>query len=65
MYEHRYMTAKTLPRLLSRKTLASELGITLSAAEAIMRTVPKVKIGARVFVREPDVRRYLRERARA
>ncbi len=55
------MSTKTLPRLFNRKSLAAELGITLSAAETIMREVPKVKVGARVFVREPDVLRHLRK----
>lgn len=50
----------TLPRLLDRKSLASELGVATHTAEAIMRRLPKVTIGRRVFVREDDVERYLK-----
>jgi hypothetical protein len=50
----------TLPRLLDRKTLAAELGVNLSTAERIMRKVPKVQIGRRVYVHDADVKNYLR-----
>ena len=50
---------KRLPRLLSCKTLAAELGVNESTAGRIMRHVPKVQIDGRVFVKEQDVRDYL------
>jgi hypothetical protein len=55
------VSAKTLPRLLDRKTLAAELGITKASAETIMRQLTKVHVGRRVFVREADVQAYLRK----
>jgi hypothetical protein len=59
------VSTKTLPRLLDRATLAAELGITKASAETIMRQCVKVHVGRRVFVREADVRRFLRERSSA
>jgi hypothetical protein len=55
---------KTLPRLLHRKALAAELGISLAQAETLMRKLPKVHIGRLVFVRAEDVDRYLKSEAR-
>lgn len=52
---------RTLPRLLGRKELARELGVSLHTAERIMREVPKVTVGRRVFVRDVDVSGYLRK----
>jgi phage baseplate assembly protein W len=54
-----------LPRLLDCAALARKLGITRTAAEAIMRHVPKVTVEglAKVYVREADVRAYLDSRA--
>ena len=54
------MSTNTLPRLLDRKDLAEELGVKLATAESIMRHVPKINVGRRVFVREADVQSYLR-----
>ncbi len=53
----------TLPRLLDRKGIAAELGVPLPTAERIMRHVPKVKVGRRVFVTDEDVRDYLKKAA--
>jgi hypothetical protein len=50
-----------LPRLLDRKDLARELGVKLPTAERIMRHVPKVTVGRRVYVTETAVRDYLRK----
>lgn len=55
----------TLPRLLDRKQIAAELGITLAGAETLMRKVEKVRIGRRVYVTEETVRAYLRSEARS
>lgn len=50
-----------LPELLDAKKLQSELGVTRAAAEAIMRRLPVVQIEGlrKVYVRRPDVARYL------
>lgn len=42
------MSASALPRLLDRKRIAQELGITLASAETLMRDCPLVRIGRRV-----------------
>jgi len=52
-----------LPRLLDRRALAGELGIKVSTAENLMRKLPKVTIGRRVFVRSTDVDAYLKAKA--
>lgn len=59
------MTTKTLPRLLGRKELAEELGVTLHAAEAIMRSVPKITVGRRVYVTAEAVAAYLKREAKS
>jgi hypothetical protein len=53
-----------LPELLDAKHLATELGVTRAAAEAIMRRLPVVSIEGlrKVYVRRADVRGYLDER---
>lgn len=56
--------AETLPRLLDRRQLATELGVKLATAENLMRALPKVTVGRRVFVSETDVQRYLKREAR-
>ena len=50
-----------LPELLDAKKLQAELGVTRAAAEAIMRRLPVVQIEGlrKVYVRRPDVARYL------
>jgi hypothetical protein len=50
-----------LPELLDAKKLQAELGVTRAAAEAIMRHLPVVQIEGlrKVYVRRPDVVRYL------
>jgi hypothetical protein len=56
--------SERLPELLDAKHLASELGVTRAAAEAIMRRLPVVSIEGlrKTYVRREDVRRYLEER---
>jgi hypothetical protein len=55
---------ESLPELLDAKRLASELGVTRAAAEAIMRRLPVVSIEGlrKTYVRREDVRRYLAQR---
>lgn len=61
------MTATALPELLDRAKLARELGVTVAAAERIMRHVPKVHPEGlrKVYVRRDDVRDYLDRCTRA
>jgi hypothetical protein len=54
----------TLPRLLDRRALAAELNVKLATAENLMRRLPKVTIGRRVYVSETEVQRYLKNEAR-
>jgi hypothetical protein len=56
--------SEPLPQLLDAKHLATELGITRAAAEAIMRRLPVVSIEGlrKTYVRRDDVRRYLAQR---
>ena len=53
--------SEMLPELLDAKKLQAELGVTRAAAEAIMRKLPIVQIEGlrKVYVRRPDVARYL------
>jgi hypothetical protein len=53
-----------LPELLDARRLATELGVTRAAAEAIMRAVPIVQIEGlrKVYVRRSDVAGYLEAR---
>ena len=53
-----------LPELLDARRLASELGITRAAAEAIMRRLPIVQIEdlRKTYVRRSDVARYIEAR---
>jgi hypothetical protein len=53
-----------LPELLDAKRLQTELGVTRAAAEALMRNLPVVQIEGlrKVYVRRPDVERYLEAR---
>ena len=53
----------TLPRLLDRRRIAAELGITLTGAERVMRDCKKVWIGRRVYVERAEVERYLKRAA--
>jgi hypothetical protein len=52
-----------LPQLLDCRALRTELGISRSAAEAIMRRLPIVQIEGlrKTFVRRDDVLAYLEE----
>lgn len=56
-----------LPELLDCAKLARELGVTRSAAEAIMRRLPKVHPDGlrKVYVRRADVAAYLERATRA
>lgn len=53
-----------LPALIDCRGIMEELGVKRTAAEAIMRKLPKIKIDdcRKVFVRRADVERYLEER---
>jgi hypothetical protein len=53
-----------LPELLDCKALMAELGVTRSAAEAIMRRLPTVQIEGlrKTYVRRSDVGAYLAAR---
>ena len=56
--------SQPLPELLDARALRLELGVTRSAAEAIMRRVPVVQIEdlRKVYVRRSDVAAYLETR---
>jgi predicted nucleotidyltransferase len=58
------MNGEPLPELPDAKRLATELGVTRAAAEAIMRQLPTVQFEGlrKVYVRRGDVRRLLEER---
>lgn len=53
-----------LPELLDAKALRLELGVSRTAAEAIMRRIPTVQVEGlrKVYVRRADVRDYLERR---
>ena len=53
-----------LPELMGVKELRAELGVTRAGAEAIMRSLPKVKFEDfdRQYVRRADVARLIEER---
>lgn len=53
-----------LPQLLDAKRLAAELGVTRSAAEAIMRKLPTVNIDGlrKVYVRRDHVQELIEKR---
>ena len=57
----------SLPALIDCRGLMSELGVKRTAAEAIMRQLPKTTIDGhrKVYVRRVDVERYLSERSEA
>jgi len=59
------VTTQALPRLLDRKALADELGVKLATAERIMRHVPKITVGRRVYVTAEAVRDYLKSEAKS
>lgn len=54
------MSAPTLPRLLDRKQIAAELGVSITSAETVMRACEKVFIGRRVFVERREMDAYLK-----
>lgn len=53
--------SERLPELLDAKALQTELGITRSTAEAIMRRLPVVQLDCarKVFVKRSDVAAYI------
>lgn len=53
-----------MSRLLDRRGIARELGITLSGAERVMRHCPLVRIGRRVYVDRRDVDRFIEDQRR-
>jgi hypothetical protein len=56
--------SEPLPQLLDAKALQRELGVSRSAAERIMRHLPKVEIEdlRKVYVRRGDVAAYIERR---
>jgi hypothetical protein len=56
--------SEPLPELLDAKHLATELGVTRAAAEAIMRQLPVVQFEGlrKVYVRRGDVANLVAER---
>jgi len=57
----------TLPALIDCHGIMDELGVKRTAAEAIMRQLPKIKLDGvrKVYVQKADVERYLSEREEA
>lgn len=55
---------ESLPELLDAKRLQAELGVTRAVAEKLMRQLPVVMFPdiRKVYVRRPDVVRYLEAR---
>ena len=51
-------------RLLDRRRIAEELGLPLSGAERLMRQLPKLWIGRRVYVKRDDLEDWLKRSAR-
>ena len=52
-----------LPKLITRKQIQEELGVTKATAESIMRQLEKVRFPGtrRVYVRRTDVDRLIKE----
>lgn len=59
------MTAGPLPRLLDRRGIARELGLSLTGAELVMRDCPLVRVGRRVYVERTEIDRWLQRQRRA
>lgn len=60
------MTATDPPtRLMDRKTIARELGLSLAGAETLMRQLRLRKVGRRVYVLRDDVEAWLKSEAKA
>lgn len=51
-------------RLLDRRRIADELGLPLSGAERLMRQLPKLWIGRRVYVKRDDLEDWLKRSAK-
>lgn len=49
----------TVPRLLTRRSLADHMGVPVTTAERIMREIGPTKIGCRYFVTDQQVNAYL------
>jgi hypothetical protein len=59
------VTAGPLPRLLDRRGIARELGVTLTGAERVMRDCPLIHVGRRIYVERTEVDRWLQRQRRA
>ena len=55
----------TLPRLLDCAALMKELGVKRATAESLMRAVPKIRVGRKVFISRDDLKAELDRRAAA
>ncbi len=53
-----------LPRLLDRKQIAAELNVKPATAETIMRHLPLIKVGRRVYVTDQALAEYLKGAAK-
>lgn len=51
-----------LPKLLDCRGVMDETGVKRAVAESLMREIPKVRVGRRVFVKRDDVLRELERR---
>lgn len=51
-----------LPKLLDCRAVMDETGVKRATAEALMREIPKVRIGRKVFVERADVLAELERR---
>jgi hypothetical protein len=54
-----------LPKLLDCRAVMDETGVKRATAESLMRAIPKVKIGRRVFVKREDLLEELARREAA
>ncbi|MCL4836441.1 MAG: hypothetical protein KJ058_00560 [Thermoanaerobaculia bacterium] len=52
------------PRLIDTRGLMAELGVRRATAETIMRRLPTVRVGRRVYVHRADVETYLEQNTR-
>jgi hypothetical protein len=50
-------------RLIDAKGVAQELGVKPATAESVMRRLPKIQIGRRVFVRMTDLAQFIEKEA--
>lgn len=59
------MSATATTRLLDRKAIARELGLTLTGAERVMRDCPLVRVGRRVYIERDELERWFQRQRRA